>query len=127
MPLATGVGILELLLLIAVVRDEIRKARRKLVATPQDDAPRVPWLVVISSSLLIVGFICVIAGGALIVNAEDYAGKASLILGLCFSLSGCAGEISWSLVEQRATRQQQVRAELLEASGHISLYFRQGF
>jgi hypothetical protein len=112
MPFVIGVGVLELLLLIAVVRDGIYDVRRKIIAAPQDYAHRVFWLVAISFSLLLVGFICLMVGGVLILNAEGHVGRAFLILGLCLSFLGYMGEMWWSVIRRRVKRSQQARKEL---------------
>jgi hypothetical protein len=115
MPFVIGVGVLEFLLLLAVARAEMREARRRITAAPQDYSPGVFWLVTGSFSLALLGFVSLILGGALMLDAQDGSGKAFLILGLCIFSLGCVGIFSWSFIKQHAKSHQAARADLQEA------------
>ena len=107
MPFVIGVGVLALLLLALFARDQIRDVRRGMFATSGDYSQRLFWLVVIFCLLLLVGFVSLMVGGVLMLNGTEDAGRAFLILGLCFCLFGYIGEISWSAIKWRAKRRQE--------------------
>jgi|GEM_PF-6327094 len=115
MPFVIGVGVLEWLLMIAVASGAIRDVRRGMNTTPHDYAPIVFWLVVISYTLSFVGIVGLIVGGALMLDTEYRGGMALIVVGLCLGLLGCVGIFSWSVIERRVKRRQELRAQLQKA------------
>jgi len=111
MPFVIGVGVLEWLLMIAVASGAIRDVRRGMNTTPHDYAPTVFWLVVISYTLSFVGIVGLIVGGALMLDTEYRGGMALIVVGLCLGLLGCVGIFSWSVIERRVKRRQELRAQ----------------